>query len=95
MSEASYKFNRSGRTIMERLFEPPVVGKMSPAASVVAHALLFVWSLFVLFPIYWVLITSYPVLIHSATLVALGDWSSLTLPAGIVARSLTPSQTIR
>jgi multiple sugar transport system permease protein len=44
---------------MERLFEPPEVGKMSPAASVLAHLLLAVWSLFVLFPIYWVIITSF------------------------------------
>ncbi len=59
MSEASFKFEKSGRSLMERLFEPPEVGKMSPAASVVAHLLLAVWSLFVLFPIYWVIITSF------------------------------------
>ncbi len=44
---------------MERLFEPPAVGKMSPAAKVVAHAPAVIWSLFVLFPIYWVMITSF------------------------------------
>lgn len=59
MSEASFKFEKANRTLMERLFEPPAVGKMSPVASVVAHALLLVWSLFVLFPIYWVIITSF------------------------------------
>jgi multiple sugar transport system permease protein len=59
MSETSFKFEKSGRSLMERLFEPPEVGKMSPAASVVAHLLLAVWSLFVLFPIYWVIITSF------------------------------------
>jgi multiple sugar transport system permease protein len=59
MSEASYKFEKSGRSLMERLFEPPEVGKMSPVAKLVAYAVLFVWSLFVLFPIYWVLITSF------------------------------------
>ena len=59
MSEASFKFEKANRSLMERLFEPPAVGKMSPAANVVAHVLLTVWSLFVLFPIYWVIITSF------------------------------------
>lgn len=59
MSEASFKFEKANRSLMERLFEPPAVGKMSPAANVVAHVLLVVWSLFVLFPIYWVIITSF------------------------------------
>jgi multiple sugar transport system permease protein len=59
MSEASFKFEKVDRSLMERLFEPPAVGKMSPAANAVAHLLLAVWSLFVLFPIYWVIITSF------------------------------------
>jgi multiple sugar transport system permease protein len=59
MSDTSYKFESSERGLMERLFEPPEVGKLSPAAKVVAYALLFLWSLFVLFPIYWVIITSF------------------------------------
>lgn len=59
MSEASFKFEKTNRSLMERLFEPPAVGKMSPAANVMAHLLLVVWSLFVLFPIYWVIITSF------------------------------------
>ncbi|MEM6889278.1 MAG: carbohydrate ABC transporter permease [Pseudomonadota bacterium] len=32
---------------------------MSPAAKVVAYAMLIIWSVFVLFPIYWVIITSF------------------------------------
>ncbi len=59
MSEASFKFEKANRSLMERLFEPPAVGKMSPVANVVAYVLLVVWSLFVLFPIYWVVITSF------------------------------------
>jgi multiple sugar transport system permease protein len=59
MSDASYKFEKANRSLMERLFEPPEVGKLSPVAKFVAYALLFVWSLFVLFPIYWVIITSF------------------------------------
>jgi multiple sugar transport system permease protein len=59
MSEASFKFEKADRSLLERLFEPPAVGKMSPVASAVAHVLLAIWSLFVLFPIYWVIITSF------------------------------------
>jgi multiple sugar transport system permease protein len=59
MSKALFKLEKADRSLMERLFEPPAVGRMSLAASVVAHLLLVVWSLFVLFPIYWVIITSF------------------------------------
>jgi multiple sugar transport system permease protein len=59
MSEASFKLEKANRNLMERLFEPPAVGKMSPVANVVAYALLAIWSVFVLFPLYWVVITSF------------------------------------
>jgi multiple sugar transport system permease protein len=59
VSVNSLKFEKANRTLMERLFEPPEVGKLSPVAKLVAYSLLFVWSLFVLFPIYWVIITSF------------------------------------
>ena len=59
MSEASFKLERANRSLMERLFEPPAVGKMSPVANIVAYFLLFIWSIFVLFPLYWVVITSF------------------------------------
>jgi multiple sugar transport system permease protein len=59
MSEASYKFEKANRSFMERLFEPPAVGKMSPFAKVVAYGILTFWSLFVLFPLYWVIITAF------------------------------------
>lgn len=59
MSEASFKLEKANRSLMERLFEPPAVGKMSPVANIVAYFLLFVWSIFVLFPLYWVVITSF------------------------------------
>jgi multiple sugar transport system permease protein len=44
---------------MERLFEPPAIGNMSLVAKIVAYSLLAIWSVFVLFPIYWVIITSF------------------------------------
>jgi multiple sugar transport system permease protein len=59
MSDASFKFEKSHRSLMERIFEPPAVGKMSLAAKIVAYSFLAIWSAFVLFPIYWVIITSF------------------------------------
>jgi multiple sugar transport system permease protein len=59
MTNTTFKFEKANRSLMERLFEPPTVGKMSPVASVVAHFLLLFWTIFVLFPIYWVIITSF------------------------------------
>src|SRR3954451_15957079 len=59
MSRTSFKFEKADRSFMERLFEPPAIGRMSPGASAVAHFLLALWSVFALFPIYWVVITSF------------------------------------
>ena len=59
MSKASFRFRESERTVMQRLFEAPSVGKMSPVSKLVVYSLLAVWSVFVLFPIYWVVITSF------------------------------------
>jgi multiple sugar transport system permease protein len=59
MSKATFRFDKADRSLVERLFEPPAVGKMSPAASLLAHGLLAAWSVVVLFPIYWVIITSF------------------------------------
>jgi multiple sugar transport system permease protein len=59
MSDVTYKFEKTNRSLMERLFEPPAVGKMSPVAKLVAYAILIFWSAFVLFPIYWVIITAF------------------------------------
>jgi multiple sugar transport system permease protein len=59
MSETSYKFEKTKRTLMERLFEPPTVGKMSLVSKLVAYSLLTFWSAFVLFPLYWVVITAF------------------------------------
>ena len=59
MTQSSFKFEKSQRSLMERLFEAPEIGKMSPMASLVAYALLIFWSAFVIFPIYWVVITAF------------------------------------
>lgn len=59
MSDNPYKFDKANRSLIERLFEQPAVGKMSPVAKVVAYGLLIFWSAFVIFPIYWVVITAF------------------------------------
>jgi multiple sugar transport system permease protein len=59
MSHNSFKFTKADRSLLERLFESPAVGKMSPAAKTVAYGLLIFWSAFVIFPIYWVIITAF------------------------------------
>ena len=45
-------------TGLGRLLEPPRVGTMSPTGKVLVYGPLAFWTLFVLFPLYWVVITS-------------------------------------
>ena len=45
--------------LRERLLEPGRVGEMAPASKLVVYGLLLLWTLVVLFPLYWVLITSF------------------------------------
>ncbi len=59
MSDVSFKFVKTNRSLMERLFESPAVGKMSPVAKIFAYSILIFWSVYVIFPIYWVLITAF------------------------------------
>ncbi len=47
------------KTLTSRLFEPTGFGKMAPATAVIVYTLLIAWTMFVLFPIYWVFITSF------------------------------------
>ena len=42
-----------------RWFEPRRIGQMSPGGKVVVYGLLALWSAFVLFPFYWLAITSF------------------------------------
>jgi len=44
---------------MRALFEPRKIGQMAPATKLLLYLVLFAWSLFVLFPIYWLVITSF------------------------------------
>jgi len=45
-------------TGLARLFEPPRIGELSPGGKVIVYTLLALWSGFVLFPLYWVVVTS-------------------------------------
>jgi multiple sugar transport system permease protein len=47
------------RSLFRRLFEPKALDQQAPAAKALTYALLFLWSLVVLVPLYWVLITSF------------------------------------
>ena len=47
------------RPLLTRLFEPASVEKQAPVAQLLTYALLAIWSLVVLIPLYWVLITSF------------------------------------
>lgn len=54
--DASGQPKKSG---LKRIFEAPAIGRMAPGTKVVVYTLLAVWTAVVLFPIYWVLITSF------------------------------------
>lgn len=41
------------------IFESRKIGEMAPATKLVLYAILLAWSLFVIFPIYWLVITSF------------------------------------
>ncbi len=41
------------------IFEAPAIGQMSMATKIVLYTLLLIWTAFVLFPIYWLIITSF------------------------------------
>ena len=45
-------------TGLRRWFEPSRIGQMSPGGKVVVYGLLVLWSAFVLFPFYWLAVTS-------------------------------------
>ena len=47
------------RSFMQKLFEPAQIGHMAPGTKIVVYGLLAIWTAFVLFPIYWVFVTSF------------------------------------
>ena len=59
MSDLSLKLEKSDRSLLQRLFEAPAIGKMSFTSKLLSHSVLWFWALFVIFPIYWVVITAF------------------------------------
>lgn len=49
----------TARSPIRRFFQSPELGKESPAAMLATYLLLALWSLVVIVPLYWVLITSF------------------------------------
>jgi multiple sugar transport system permease protein len=47
------------RSLGRRLFEPTALDRQAPAGKLATYALLLIWSLVVVVPLYWVLITSF------------------------------------
>ncbi|RWP76051.1 carbohydrate ABC transporter permease [Mesorhizobium sp.] len=47
------------RSLARRLFEPASIDSQAPVARIVTYALLFLWTLVVVIPLYWVFITSF------------------------------------
>ena len=47
------------RPLLRRLFEPKSLFEQAPASRVITYAILVFWTLVVLLPLYWVLITSF------------------------------------
>ncbi|TIP14980.1 carbohydrate ABC transporter permease [Mesorhizobium sp.] len=47
------------RSLARRLFEPASIDSQAPVARIVTYTLLFLWTLVVVVPLYWVLITSF------------------------------------
>ncbi len=51
-------------SLVRRLFEPASLDRQAPAAKVATYAVLFLWTLVVLVPLYWVLVTSFKLPTH-------------------------------
>jgi len=47
------------RSLLRQLFEAPAIGRMSPVTAFIVYSLLAAWTAVVLFPLYWILITSF------------------------------------
>ncbi|MDE0114320.1 MAG: carbohydrate ABC transporter permease [Albidovulum sp.] len=47
------------RTVLQKLFERPSIHAMAPATKIAVYGILLFWTAFVVFPIYWLLITSF------------------------------------
>ncbi len=48
-----------GRTLRQRLFEPAALERQAPVPMIATYLLLFLWTLVVVIPLYWVFITAF------------------------------------
>ena len=55
------------RNLRRRLFEPPAIDEQAPLAKVATYALLLIWSVVVIAPLYWVFVTSFKLEGHVAS----------------------------
>jgi multiple sugar transport system permease protein len=53
--------NSDARPLMQRLFEPRRLDTMALAPKIGTYTVLGIWTLIVLFPLYWVLVTSFKI----------------------------------
>ena len=58
---------RDARPLMRRLFEPKSLDVMAPVPKIATYCVLAFWTVVVLFPLYWVLVTSLKVEIQVAS----------------------------
>src|SRR5687768_9336930 len=49
------------RSLRQRLFEPKDLNSQAPLARIATYGILVLWTLVVLLPLYWVLITSFKI----------------------------------
>lgn len=59
MDQKSPRSGISRRALRERLLEPYAIGRMSPVGAAVAYVVLIFWSVFVIFPTYWLAISAF------------------------------------
>ena len=52
------------RSLWQRISEPKNLQSMSPLNKVFTYSILFIWSFVVLFPLYWLFVTSFKLPIH-------------------------------
>ena len=59
MPDMAKLHDKSARpSLLGRLFEAPDIGRKSLASKIVIYSILLVWSAYVIFPLYWVAVTS-------------------------------------
>ncbi len=102
MTLASPNAAAGNGTVRRGFFEPSRIGELSPGGKLVVYSILLIWSAFVLFPLYWIVITSFklPISVNSGPayipwvdfMPSLHAWRDLfdTSPQSPLAETLKP-----